>query len=179
MSRRHAGYGTAVGVLDSWRYCPRCASELGHEKDHVACSECGFVHYAASFPTASAFIFDDEGRVLLARRAREPDADKWDAPGGFLEEGEDPLAGLARELAEEAGITVEPGKFVGAFVDDYGVESREVLNLVWEARIVAGELDAADDVAELRWFPRDALPPADELAFRWLAPALERWLESA
>lgn len=174
------GYGTEMGVLDGWRYCPRCASELTHEQNRVECSECGFVHYAASFPTASAFVLDDEGRILLARRAHEPDAGRWDAPGGFLEEGEDPLAGLRRELAEETGLTVEPGDFVGAFTDTYGDDARSVavLNLVWEARIVEGEPVPADDVSELRWFPPDALPPAEELAFRWLGPSLTDWLRS-
>jgi ADP-ribose pyrophosphatase YjhB (NUDIX family) len=169
-----------VGVVDGWRYCPRCASELAHVENRVECAECGLVHYAASFPTVSAFILDGEGRVLLARRASEPDAGKWDAPGGFLEEGEEALEGLERELAEETGLTIEPTEFVGAFVDSYGDGARQVsvLNLVWAARVVAGDPAPADDVEELRWFPRDELPPVEELAFRWLAPNLESWLNA-
>jgi hypothetical protein len=53
-----------------------------------------------------------------------------------------------------------------------------VLNLVWEARLAPGEPVPADDVSELRWFAVDALPPDDELAFRWIAPALRAWLRS-
>ena len=133
---------------------------------HVGC--------AASFPTASAFVFDDRGNILLARRAHEPDAGKWDAPGGFLEEGGHPIAGLRRELLEETGVEVEVGDFVGAFNDTYevGADARSVLNLVWEARVVSGEPVAADDISELRWFSKERLPPDEELPLRWFAPVL-------
>ncbi|HEU5263661.1 MAG TPA: NUDIX domain-containing protein, partial [Gaiellaceae bacterium] len=89
----------------------------------------------------SALVVDDARRVLLARRAYEPDAGLWDTPGGFLEEGEDPVVGLRRELLEETGLTIDVGDFVGTFVDRYGDESdaTAVLNLVWEATIVSGE----------------------------------------
>ncbi len=170
-----------MGVLDGWRYCPRCGSLLVHGEGHVECGACGLVHYARSAPTASAFVLDDAGRVLLARRAYEPDAGLWDVPGGFLEEGEDPVEGLRRELHGETGLTIEPGEFVGVFTDTYGAGpgAAAVLNLVWEASIAAGEPAPADDVSELRWFPRDGLPPAEELAFRWLGPSLRAWASGA
>ena len=61
----------------------------------------------------SVLVEDGEGRVLLARRAVEPDRGLWDCPGGFLEEGEHPLDGLRRELAEETGLVAGPARFVG------------------------------------------------------------------
>jgi ADP-ribose pyrophosphatase YjhB (NUDIX family) len=166
-----------VAALTRWRYCPRCASELQHEDDCVECPACGFTWFAASFPTVSAFVFDDRGNILLARRAHEPDAGKWDAPGGFLEEGEHPIAGLRRELLEETGLEIEVGDFVGAFDDTYGdgADARAVLNLVWEAGVVSGEPIAADDVSELRWFSKERLPPDEEVAFRWFVPVLRDW----
>lgn len=165
-----------MGAHTGWRYCPRCASELRHAGNRVECPACDYVHYAASLPTASAFVVDGS-RILLARRASEPDAWKWDAPGGFLEEGEDPVAGLRRELLEETSLELEVGAFVGAFTDTYGdgADARYVLNLTWEARFVSGEPAPADDVSELRWFRTDSLPDVDELAFRWLDPALRDW----
>ena len=82
--------------------------------------------------------------------------------------------GLRRELREEAGLDVEPGDFLGVFVDSYGEgpSSRSLLNLVWRARIVAGDPAPADDVAELRWFSLSELPPPEECAFTWVGPFL-------
>lgn len=146
----------------------------------MECAACGFVHYANSAPTATAFVLDGGGNVLLARRAYEPYAGLWDAPGGFLEEGEHPLAGLHRELREETGLTVDVGEFLGIHMDTYGPEpsSPSVLNLVWEARVTAGRPAPADDVSELRWFPLESLPADREIAFHWLGPALRAWAAS-
>ena len=124
--------------------------------------------YAQSAPAVAALVVDD-GRVLLGKRASEPDAGRWDLLGGFLEEGEHPLDGLRRELLEETSLEVEPGEFLGAYLDAYGDGGTRVLNLVFEARIVSGEMSPADDVAELRWFDLDDLPARDSLAFSWVA----------
>ena len=113
--------------------------------------------------------------MLLARRARDPDRGKWDVPGGFIEVDEDPLVALRRELREETSLEVEPEEFIGVWVDRYGddPDAPSTLNLYWRARIVSGEPTPDDDVAELAWFPLDDVPPADELAFRNVAQALE------
>jgi 8-oxo-dGTP diphosphatase len=138
------------------------------------------VAYASSEPTASAIVLDDAGRLLLARRAQDPYRGKWDLPGGFLEEGEDPLDGVRRELLEETGLTVEPLEFVGVWVDRYGEgsEAPATLNLYWTARVLAGEPRPADDVAELAWIDPDELPPEGELAFRNVALALRAFRET-
>ena len=103
----------------------------------------------------------------------------WDTIGGFLEEDEDALAALHREVYEETGLEVAVGEFVGAFSDRYGdgEDAPTVLNLVFEARMVTGDPQPADDVTELAWFAPHALPADDELAFDWIAPALRRWPE--
>jgi ADP-ribose pyrophosphatase YjhB (NUDIX family) len=173
-------YGTRVNGLSSWRYCPRCATEVAPDEGCVECPECDFVHYAHSSPAVSALVVDDAGRVLLGRRAHEPDAGLWDLLGGFLEVGEHPLDGLRRELLEETSLEVEPGAFLGAYIDTYGEGPQvvNVLNLVWEARIVSGEPSPADDVSELRWFPRDEPPPPEECAFRWVTKFLHAQAEN-
>jgi len=163
-----------MGFLTGWRFCPRCGVQLDSDDKRAECAACGSVYYAHSVPAVAALVVGDDGHVLLARRAHEPDAGLWDLLGGFLEEGEEPLDGLRRELLEETGLEVEPHDFLGAFLDTYGEgpQAANVLNLVWRARIVAGQPVSADDVAELRWFPREELPPPEECAFRWVAPFL-------
>jgi 8-oxo-dGTP diphosphatase len=60
-----------------------------------------FVHVVA------AVLIDATQRVLIAQRpAGKHMAGGWEFPGGKLEPGEERLAGLARELREELGITL-------------------------------------------------------------------------
>ena len=166
-----------VGELDGWKWCPRCRSELEGTPARLRCPACGFVAYANSKPTASALCVDDEGRLLLARRAVEPYKGMWDVPGGFLEEGEHPVDGLRRELREETGLEIEPGEFFGVWMDRYGGDSTALatLNLVWTARVLGGEPVPADDVSELRWFAVDELPSAAEVAFAMVPQVLSAW----
>jgi 8-oxo-dGTP diphosphatase len=168
-----------VSVLGEWRFCPRCGEAIETGAGRVSCPACGFVAYANSAPTASALVTDERGRLLLARRAVEPHLGRWDVPGGFLEEGEHPLDGLRRELEEETGLGVEPGAFVGAWIDRYGDGDHApfTLNLFWRASLAGGEPRPGDDVSELRWFAPDELPAPPELAFRWVADVLRAWRE--
>jgi ADP-ribose pyrophosphatase YjhB (NUDIX family) len=168
-----------MGVLHGWRLCPRCGGELDVTlaPARVSCPACTLVVYANPKPAVCALLVDESARVLLARRAVEPFAGYWDLPGGFVDEGEHPLAALRRELLEETGLEIEPGAFVGMWMDTYGdaADAQSTLNLYWEARIVSGTMKPADDVSELRWFEPGALPPRDQLAFATFAEALAAW----
>jgi len=80
-------------------------------------------------------------------------------------------------LREETGLEVEPQRFLGIWMDRYGGDStaEATLNLYWTAQVVGGEAAPADDVSELRWFGRDELPAADELAFENVPLVLAAW----
>lgn len=152
-----------------------CAAEIAVENGRQAeCPRCGFRAWASSKPTACAVVVDEQGRVLLARRAGEVFHGYWDLPGGFLDEGEHPHDALRRELLEETGLDVEPRDFLGIWMDRYGdgEDAHATLNLYWTARVVAGEPVAADDVSELAWFRPDEFPA--ELAFH-IGDVLETW----
>lgn len=164
-----------MSELDGWISCPRCRAALEREVRSVRCPACGLVVYAKPAPAVCALVIDDEGRVLLGRRAREPAAGTWDILGGFMDEWEQPLDTLRRELHEETGLEVEPLEFVGAASDRYGQGGSATLSLCWMARIVRGEPEAADDVAELRWFAPDELPPTEKLAFANTEAFLNAW----
>lgn len=151
-----------VSALDGWRFCPICAEATVRIEDRAECRACGYVAYANAVPGTEAVCLDEQGRVLLGRRAFDPGKDLWDLPGGFLHEQELPLDGLLREVREETGLEIEPLDFLGFWLEPY--ESRFVLCLAWTAR-ATGEGRAADDLVELRWFEPHELPPPGELAF--------------
>lgn len=161
-------------MLAEWRHCPRCGAHIDVEERRAHCETCGYTQYESSSPTASAVLVDDAGRVLLARRAIEPERGKWDLPGGFLESGEHPLDGLRRELREETGLHVEPAQFLGVWMDVYGDSGKSTLNL-YRVCGADGEPNAADDIDEVRWFAPAELPPVDELAFTVNALVLAAW----
>jgi len=79
--------------------------------DPPATSREGFIALLnAGLPTkrviAQGRLRDEDGRILLCRLTYKKE---WDLPGGVVEVGEAPAAGLAREIREELGVSVEVG----------------------------------------------------------------------
>lgn len=103
---------------------------------------------------------NDQWRVLLIQRMKDPFRDCWALPGGFLDPDEDPEDGAARELEEETGIrgpTLKPLGFWGR----PGRDPRgHTISLVYWA-IIEGpypEAVAGDDATALCWHPLNDLP---------------------
>ena len=87
---------------------------------------------------AAAVIRGADGRILIAKRAdTQHQGGLWEFPGGKLEEGETPRAGLARELKEELGITVLDARPLIKISHDY--PDKHVLLDVWEVMQFSGE----------------------------------------
>ncbi|PIS42711.1 MAG: NUDIX hydrolase [Candidatus Kerfeldbacteria bacterium CG08_land_8_20_14_0_20_40_16] len=164
-----------------FRFCPQCAGRLTAKKiDHLprqVCKDCGFIFYQNSKPTASAIITDSKGQLLLVRRKMNPRKGYWDLPGGFLEEGENPINGLKREMKEELGIDIEISSQIGIYIDDYsGSYQSKTLNIAYEAKSPKGKITPMDDVNEVRWFLKTKIPWR-KLAFPWLRAVLKDWLK--
>jgi 8-oxo-dGTP diphosphatase len=91
---------------------------------------------------------------------------RYDVPGGFLLPGEEPIEGLKREVREETGseIDVSIDDCLQIVPHTYGDEGDFVLSIGFKARLVSGEPQPDDDVAELRWVTEGEL---DDLDFAW------------
>lgn len=143
------------------RYCIRCGHPLTVIREgrrrRPRCPGCGWTWYGNPVPAAVALI-ERRGRVLLARRGRPPYAGSWDLPGGFLEAGEAPEAGLRRELEEELGVGTRRLRLVGFATDRYGPRGFPLLTLVYRVTPAPGPLRPADDVTDVRWFPLERVP---------------------
>jgi 8-oxo-dGTP diphosphatase len=98
---------------------------------------------------------------VLVKRAHPPLQAEWSIPGGVLEVGELVREAAVREAREETGLTVEAGELLGVYdriLRDPGkrVQYHYVL-IDFLCRRVAGDLAAASDAAEVRWFGREEL----------------------
>jgi ADP-ribose pyrophosphatase YjhB (NUDIX family) len=113
-------------------------------------------------------------QILLTRRARPPHANTWDLPGGFIEADETPEAGLRRELREELGLRIRRARLMMFVTDRYGPRGFPILTAIFRVTPAPGEIAAADDVSEARWFRRRALP-FGEIAFPSMRRALRAW----
>jgi ADP-ribose pyrophosphatase YjhB (NUDIX family) len=158
-----------VGVLDGWRVCPRCGRELERAPGRAHCPGCGSNYYANSAPAVEGLL-ERDGLVLLAKRRIDPRHGFWDLPGGFLEEGEEPIDGLRREFLEETGLSVEPLEWLGSHLEPY--DDHFVLGLTWLVR-GEGEPRPGDDVGELAFFGPTELPA--EMAFPHQDELLRAW----
>lgn len=138
-------------------YCPKCQTQLVHEGNAAACSECNFTYYLNPAPCTVVLIYKDN-QVLLGKRSIEPRKDTWDLPGGFIEVGETAEQGAVREAKEETSLDVKITKYLGSAPDLYGDTLVPTLVFVYAVEVISGEIAAQDDISELKWFDLDKTP---------------------
>jgi NAD+ diphosphatase len=143
-----------------YRFCPSCATALapierledGGPKTRLRCAACDFTHWNNPTPVLAAVVecTDREGRLLLARNAAWPGR-RFALITGFMEAGETPEAGIAREVAEETSLTVDALALIGV----YDFQRMNQIIIAYHAR-AHGEVRLSPELAEYRLFaPQD------------------------
>jgi len=64
---------------------------------------------ARALTSAGILFFDADGRVMLVEPTYK---DHWEIPGGIMEGGETPREACRREVKEELGLDIEPGRLL-------------------------------------------------------------------
>ncbi len=105
-------------------------------------------HYPDDLPrhsvSAGAVVIREDGRMLAIKRA---DNGEWVLPGGIVELDEDPRDTVRREVLEETGVTVEPGRLTGVYKN----MRLGVVSLVFRCRPLSGTAQPTTEVAEVAW----------------------------
>ncbi len=135
---------------------------------------CGRIHFVDP-KVAAAVLVEHEGRILLCRRAVVPEQGLWTLPAGFVEADEDPRLAAERECLEETALKVRAGEVIDVIGGREHPRGASIV-IVYRAELLGGELHAADDVDEARFFAPDVLPA---LAFSATRRAVSVWKRGA
>jgi ADP-ribose pyrophosphatase YjhB (NUDIX family) len=105
----------------------------------------------------------EDGRILLLNQDTGTGR-SWSLPGGKLEAGETLAQALVREMKEETGLDVEPGRLL--YICDH--VPAEVVHVTFEARRAGGTLGdtkAGADTTPIRGMEFVPVPKLPELGF--------------
>ncbi|GAA3901834.1 NUDIX hydrolase [Streptomyces sp. NPDC003631] len=131
-------------------------------------------HQLLWLPGVTAVVFDDDGRVLLGRRA---DNGRWSVIGGIPDPGEQPAACAVREVYEETAVRCVPERVVLVQaleqVTYMNGDICQYMDITFRCRAVGGEARVNDDESlEVGWFTVDALPELNEFGLLRIKQAL-------
>ncbi|ADG11100.1 NUDIX domain-containing protein [Caulobacter segnis] len=120
-----------------------------------------------------AAILDDQGRLLLVKRVKNPEADHWGVPGGKLDWGEAASACAEREIEEELGVRITAGRVLA--VTDMVAPDYHWVAITYRVDAFEGEpsIQEAHALREWGWFALDALPSPLTAATRDAVAALK------
>jgi NAD+ diphosphatase len=144
----------------SFKFCPQCATALasieqledGGPKTRLRCAACEFTHWNNPTPVLAAVVecIDRGGQILLARNAAWTHR-MFALITGFMEAGETPQEGVAREVTEETGLTVDAVSLIGVY--DFQRMNQVIIAYHAQAR---GEVVLSPELAEYKLFaPQD------------------------
>ena len=157
MERGEAGMLALARGMGHWharhRFCGVCGSpaevrEAGHLR---ACTNpaCGAQHFPRTDPAVIMRV-DHGERCLLGRQSTwEPGV--YSVLAGFVEPGESLEDAVAREVMEEAGVSIHSVRYHSSQPWPFPAS----IMLGFTAEAVTDEIRVEDELEEARWFTRD------------------------
>jgi len=150
----------------SAEFCRQCGHGMsqqipeGDNRERAVCTSCDFIQY------------DNQGKVLLCKRAIEPRRGYWTLPAGFMENNETTLEGAAREANEEACAECDNLRLFGV----YNLPRISQVYLMFFGRLRDGYAKAGEESLEVGLFNENEIP-WKELAFPVVTETLTRYYE--
>ena len=172
-------------MIEPFRYCPSCAGTLemitqredGGDKARLRCPACGYTHWNNPTPVLAAVI-EYEGQILLARNAAWSHK-MYALITGFMEAGETPEGGIAREIREETSLETVSLDLIGM----YDFQRMNQLIIAYHA-VCTGDVQLSPELVDYKLYAFDKVKCwpagtgyalADWLRSRGYAPEFVEW----
>lgn len=156
------------------KFCSQCGSSaiglrtpLGDNRERYICTSCNKVFYHNPKIVAGC-ILEWEEKILLCKRAIEPQSGFWTVPAGFLENGESVKEGAVREALEEAHAQPECLQHYSV----YSLLHVDQVYILFRGKLKEGKAAPGDETLETRLFHEQEIV-WEEIAF----PVVRRSLE--
>ena len=167
--------------LEKFRFCPICGAPrfVVNNGSSKRCESCGFIYYFNPRAAVVAVIRDEQGRLLVARRAHNPAIGTLDLPGGFTECYETAEESLSREVLEETGIHIHSARYLFSEPNIYTYSGFDVhtMDLFYEVVVDSSiAYSSNDDVAFLQWIAPANINP-DEFGLDSIRRGIIRYLQ--
>lgn len=128
-----------MDIIEAYKFCPICGQANWQKEQHsMQCQNCGYKIYLNPCIGGVAVILDEQGRLLVVRRSKDPAKGTWHLPGGFVEVGETIEQAIEREVQEELNIKVRAEEYLFSIPNRYqykGIE-RYPLDFFFRCKIV-------------------------------------------
>ncbi|MFH1223723.1 MAG: (deoxy)nucleoside triphosphate pyrophosphohydrolase [Pseudomonadota bacterium] len=112
-----------------------------------------------SMQVVAAVIKDAEGKVLITQRGKGMDFEgKWEFPGGKVDNGEDLVAALKREISEELNVEIEVGRKLMDWIYKYPFAA--INFFAFSAEITKGEVTLTEHM-DMKWIEISLLSDYD------------------
>ena len=110
-----------------------------------------------SFELSASVVLWRGVEILVMKRAGGFSAGGWFIPGGHVEQGERPVESAARELFEEAGITVDPADLSLVDIMSYETGAGTAHTIIYNGACAdATEAVINDEHVYQRWMTPEA-----------------------
>ena len=155
------------------KFCSQCGDTVvskipdDDNRPRFVCESCETIHYLNPKIIAGCLpVWED--KILLCRRAIEPQYGLWTLPAGFMENDETVQQAAERETMEEANARVELQELYSLF----NLPHVSQVYMIFRSRLLDLDFEPGVESLETRLFSKDEIP-WNEIAFKTIENTLK------
>lgn len=159
------------------QYCQKCGTQMKtcmlENREREVCPKCGWIYYE-HLKVGAGVLLEEDGAILMVRRAIEPWKGMWYLPAGYVEVDETPGEAAVRETREETGLVVRLTRLEEVYHFDDDPRGNGLL-ILYSAVRCGGIQTISNETSEISFFHPSEVPI--EIAGKAHQKAVQDWLK--